>query len=234
MKKNLQAVIIISMIVLSTNVFGQTSEVGSEKIKVAESTQNTYLDLLLNVVGTNLNYGSSNSALSDYKRAVLGVQVGASFQAGITSKLSVVSEFYFMMKGGELKANNPLSPYKTTLRLYTLELPVLARFNLGKFYVNAGPSIAYSLNGTKKINEESTNVSFTNSGDALKRWDASIQMGGGYRFKIKQKYVVLDMRYTYGLTNISYSQEMYNRNLNISLHISAPWKTNPLGIHKNL
>ncbi len=234
MKKNLQAVIIFSMIFLSSNVFGQTITVSPEQTKIQENSSNTYFDLLLNLVGTNLNYGKSNAALRDYKKAVLGAQVGMSFQAGLTSQLSVVSEFYFMMKGGELKAYNPLTINKTTLRLYTLELPVLVRYNVGKFYLNAGPSIAYNLMGDKKIDDVSKSVSFNDATDNFKRWDAGIQMGAGYRFKIRQKSVVLDARYSYGLTNISYGQEMYNRNLNVSLHFSKAWKTNPIGLYKNL
>ena len=109
MKKNLQAVIIFSMIFLSSSVFGQTITVKPEQTKIQENSSNTYFDLLLNLVGTNLNYGKSNADLRDYKKAVLGAQVGMSFQAGLTPQLSVVSEFYFMMKGGELKANNPLT-----------------------------------------------------------------------------------------------------------------------------
>jgi hypothetical protein len=234
MKKNLQAVIIFSMIFLSSNVFGQTITVSPEQTKIHKNSSNTYFDLLLNLVGTNLNYGKSNTALRDYKKAVLGAQVGMSFQAGLTPQLSVVSEFYFMMKGGELKANNPLTTNKTTLRLYTLELPVLVRYNVGKFYLNAGPSIAYNLMGDKKIDDVSKSVSFNDATDNFKRWDAGIQMGAGYRFKIRQKSVVLDARYSYGLTNISYGQEMYNRNLNVSLHFSKAWKTNPIGLYKNL
>ena len=234
MKKNLQAAIIFSMIFLSSNVFGQTITVKPEQTKIQENSSNTYFDLLLNLVGTNLNYGKSNAALRDYKKAVLGAQVGMSFQAGLTPQLSVVSEFYFMMKGGELKASNPLTTNKTTLRLYTLELPVLVRYNVGKFYLNAGPSIAYNLMGDKKIADVSKSVSFNDATDNFKRWDAGIQMGAGYRFKIRQKSVVLDARYSYGLTNISYGQEMYNRNLNVSLHFSKAWKSNPIGLYKNL
>lgn len=217
------------MIFLAGNTFGQTEGDGSESIKVGKMTEQTYMDLLLNVVGTNINYGKSNSALTDYKKSVLGAQVGLSFQAGITPKLSLVSELYFIMKGGALKADNPFTASKTTLRLYTLEFPVLARFHFGKVYLNAGPSIAYNLFGTRKIEDTSTNLSFNNSSDGFKRLDAGIQIGGGYRFKVKQKNVALDVRYTYGLTNISNNQEMYNRYLNISLHFSNPWKRNPLG-----
>jgi len=206
MKKKLQTGLILGMIFLCTNTFGQTNE--------------THVDLLLNLVGTNLNYGNSNSSLKDYKKSVLGVQAGVSLETGITPKFSLVSELYFIMKGGELKANNPLTTNQTTLRLYTMELPVLMRFHFDKFYINAGPSIAYNINGTNKTGDLSTHVSFTNSGEAFKRVDAGIQMGGGYMFRMGQKKVTLDIRYCYGLTNISYDKEMYNRCLNLSVHFS--------------
>ena len=92
----------------------------------------------------------SNSTLADYKKSNNGIQAGASFQAGITPGFSLVSELYFMRKGGKLKANNPLTTSESSLRLNTIELPVLARFHFGKFYVNAGPSIAYNLSGNKE------------------------------------------------------------------------------------
>ena len=232
MKNKLQKIgLIPGMIFLYTSAFGQINELGSEKIKEDRVTE-TYFGILLNAVSTNLNYGKSNGALSDNKKSVLGAQLGASFQAGITPKFSLVSELYFIMKGGKLEANNSVDLNNSTLRLYTLELPVLARFHFGKVYVNAGPTIAYNLFGTNKIEGTSTDVSFNNSTDGFKRWDAGIQMGAGYRFKVKQKLVALDVRYSYGLTNISSSQEMYNRYLNINLTFSKPWKTNPLGIKR--
>ncbi len=229
MKKATQLGLILGMIFLSENSFSQTSELGSSQPTEEKVTEKTYMDLLLNLVGTNLNYGKGNSSLYDYKKQVLGAQVGLSFQAGVTPRFSMVSEFYFIMKGGELRENNPLTTSSSTLRLYTLELPVLARFHFGKYYLNAGPSLAYNLSGTRKIDDVSAALAFNNSKEGFKRFDAGIQVGGGYRFKVKKKDVALDVRYSYGLTSISNDQEIYNRYLNISLHISDPWKTNPLG-----
>lgn len=234
MKKQIQTALILGMILLSTNSFGQTNETRPEKINENKIQGNTYLDLLLNVVSTNFHYGKSGNMLADSKKPVLGAQVGVSLQAGITQRLSLVSELYFIMKGGKLEANKLLSINKTTIRLYTIEAPVLARFNFGKLYVNAGPSIAYSIGGTMKIEDVSKCLSFTNSGEGFKRWDAGVQMGAGYRFKIKQKPVVLDVRYSYGLSYISYHQEISNRYLNISLHFSKPCGTRPTGKKKNL
>jgi Outer membrane protein beta-barrel domain len=229
MKTYLKIGLILGMIFLFGNTFGQTENPASRNISSDQVTR-TYLDLLLNVVSTNFNYGKANSSLADYKKSTFGAQVGFSFQAGITPKVSLVSELYFIMKGGALNANNPLTDSKTTLRFYAVELPVLARFNIGKFYGNAGPSLAYNFYGTRKIEGSTTALSFNGSSDGFKRVDAGIQLGAGYRFKLKQKSVVLDVRYTYGLSNISNDQEMYNRYLNISLHFSKPWKINPLGI----
>ena len=134
-----------------------------------------------------------------------------------------------MKKGGRLKANSPLSANGSTLRLNTLELPLLARFHFGKFYMNAGPSIAYYLSGNKKIDDLSTKLSFENSSEGFKRFEAGIQMGGGFEFPLKQRRIALDIRYNYGLTNIAYDREIYNRAVMISVHFSKPWKTNPLG-----
>jgi hypothetical protein len=233
MKKQVRAGFIVGMIFLSASTFGQTKGPELKKINDVKKTAKTYLDLMVNVVSTNLNYGGSNGTMADYKKSANGIQAGASFQAGITPAFSLVSELYFMRKGGKLKANNPLTNNKSTLRFNTLELPVMARFHAGKFYINAGPSIAYNLSGSKVIDHQSTKLSFENSTEGFKRLDAGIQMGGGFEFPFKQKRIALDIRYNYGLTNIAYHKEIYNRALMISVHFSKPWKTNPLGRHKN-
>ena len=228
MKKNLQIGIILGMIILSEISFGQTNEQLAKRNK-SDTVTETYLDLVLNVVGTNQNYGKSNSAVSDYKKAVLGAQVGVSFQAGITPHLSLVSELYFFMKGGELKANNPLTTANTNIRLYTLELPAMTRGHFGRFHVNTGPSLAYNLYGSQKNENSTSDLVFNNSVNNYKRWEASIQVGGGYTFHTKKKAIRLDVRYNYGLTNIANRGEMYNRSLIIALHFAKPWKKNPLG-----
>ena len=233
MKRMIQTGLIVSMIFLPAVVFGQTKGPESKKINDGKKIVKTYLDLMVNAVSTNLNYGGSNSALADYKKSTHGIQAGASFQAGITPAFSLVSELYFMRKGGKLKANNPLTTNESTLHLNTLELPVLARFHFGKFYMNAGPSIACNLSGSRKIDDLSTKLSFENSGAGFKRFDAGIQMGGGVEFPFKQRRIALDIRYSYGLTNIAYDKEIHNRALMISVHFSKPWKTNPLGRNKN-
>ena len=228
MNKIVQTGLLLSMIFLNTNTFCQTTALGSNKTKEDKKTAKTYLDLMINMESTNLNYGSSNSELETYKEPVKGIQAGFSFQAGITPKFSLVSELYFMKKGGTLLANNPLHSSQKTLIFNTLELPVLARIHFGKFYLNAGPSIAYMLSGNSKMDNQTTKLSFHNSGDGFKRFDAGFQFGGGIEFSLKQKRIALDIRYNYGLTNVANNQQIYNRALMISVHFSKLWKTNPL------
>ena len=228
MKKVVQTGLVISMIFLSATTFSQTQIPALKKSEEGKKTTKTYLDLMINVVSTNLNYGGANNSLADYKKSNNGIQAGVSFQAGITPGFSIVSELYFMRKGGKLKPNNPLTTTESSLRLNTIELPVLARFHFGKFYMNAGPSFAYNLSGSRKIKDVSTKLSFANSIEGFKRFDAGVQMGGGVEFPFKQRRIALDIRYNYGLTNIAYNNEVYNRAVMISVHFSKPWKMNPL------
>jgi hypothetical protein len=228
MKKS-ATVFVIAMVMLFTKSFSQSTEMGTQKNGNAKKTAKTYFDIMVNVVSTNLYYGASNSELGDYKKSTNGIQAGASFQAGITPAFSLVSELYYIRKGGKLKANNPLSGNESSLRLNTMELPVLARFHAGKFYVNAGPSIAYNLSGKNKMAGLSTKLSFSNSSEGFKRFEAGVQIGGGIQFPFKQKRIALDIRYNYGLTNISYGNEIYNRGVMVSVHFSKAWKINPLG-----
>jgi Outer membrane protein beta-barrel domain len=233
MKKTVEIGLILSMMLLYTIALGQTEALGSDKSKKDENTAKTYFDIMINVNTTNLNYGSSDAAFADYTKSVTGGQIGVSFQAGITPQFSLVSELYFMMKGGKLLANNPLTNQETTFRFYSFELPVLARFHIGNFYMNAGPAVAYNFKGTKKVEDLTTDLSFEDTDAGFKRIDAGVQAGAGYMFKIKDKRLALDVKYNYGLTNISNDKEMYNRGIIISVHYSRAWKTNPLGKHKN-
>jgi hypothetical protein len=227
MNKNITKGIVLGLIFLSGKLFSQTTEVIPEKAPEAKSPQTSF-HLILNAVGSNFNYGKSNRAMADYRKSVSGAQVGASFQAGITPRLSVVSEVYFVMKGGKLKSNNPLTTEEQTTRLYTIESPILARIHFGKFHVNAGPSIAYNVAGKIKRDDSAEKLFFSNSNGGFKRLDAGVQVGVGYTFRIKQKQFVVDVRYSYGLTNISHDKEMYNRYLTLSLYGLKPWKRNPL------
>ncbi|MFN8345963.1 MAG: porin family protein [Spirosomataceae bacterium] len=220
MKGKVQTGMLMGIVLLSAVVFGQTQKSASGSTVLPRKTAGTYVDLMVNIASTGIHYGAINSTLKDYKALAKGLQAGVSVQLGITQRFSLVSELYFMRKGGKLNENNPLTSGAYNLRLNTLELPVLARLHMGKFYVNAGPSIAFNLGGKYTLGEVSDKVSFDNSPQGFKRFEAGVQVGGGIAFPFRQKRIALDVRYNHGLTNISSHKEMYNRGLMISVHFS--------------
>lgn len=199
-------------------------------ISATSFSQNSRFSVSLNSLTTNFNYGASNGDLKSYKKDFKGLQVGVSYQAGISPVFSVVPELYFAMKGGTLKADNPLTLNQSTLRLNSIEMPVLARLHFRDLYLNAGPYVDYTLSGRIKIvgseavPETSTKISFGNAVEDFKRWDFGVQAGAGYNFNMKRSVLTLDVRYGYGLVNISKNITRYNRLLNISLVVSKPQK----------
>lgn len=216
----MQTVLVTGMMFLYAFSFGQSFEHVAPTIMDTKPAQESYVHFFVNAIGTNLYYGDANQSLADYKKPALGVTIGASYQAGICHNLSVVSELYFIMKGGKLKEDNPITEYESTLRMYSFELPVMARVHLGQFHVEAGPSLAYNVHGTQKIDDVTTDLSFNDKERGYERFETGIQVGAGYSFMVKQKKVYLDIRYCHGLSSISNSTEMYNRSVLVSLHFA--------------
>lgn len=193
-------------------------------------SQTSRFSLFINSSTTNFYYGQSNSELQPFKKNYRGLQAGVSYQAGISQLFSVVPELYFATKGGVLKENNPATTGKSTLRLSTIEMPVLGRFHSNRLYLNAGPYIAYTLGGRIKTDasqglpEKSTPIAFGNAAGDFARWDWGTQAGLGYHFNMKKTTLTLDLRYSYGLHAISTDKERYNRVFSISLILSGPGK----------
>ncbi len=194
------------------------------------NAQSSKFSISVNALTTNFNYGEAGAELKPYKKDYRGLQAGFSYQAGITPMFSLVPEIYFAVKGGTLSVNNPITQGKSTLRLNSLELPVLARFHIRNIYLNAGPYAGYNVGGRMKIEstntstESSSKLSFGNGADQIKRLDFGFQAGAGYNFNVKHSILTLDVRYGYGFVNISQDIERYNRMLKISVQVSKPGK----------
>lgn len=221
MKSSIKTVMSIVAVMLLTSAF------------LKSFSQTRKFSVSLNSLTTNFNYGKSNNTLQSYKKNYLGLQAGFSYQVGISSAFSIVPEIYFARKGGILKQNNPLTTGKSTVKLYSIELPLLARVHFDRLYLNAGPYTGYMLSGRIKTEgsvsapEKSTRLRFGNSGDIFKRWDFGVLAGAGYNFTTRKKILTLDARYGCGLINISKDVQRYNRMLNTSLVVSKiPKKKN--------
>lgn len=201
----------------------------------AAFAQNTYLDLLVNYSPSTFYYGDANDDLKDYRENLKGLQAGLSFQAGITEHFTAVAELYYMQKGSQFKSDNPINHAKTKTRLHMIEMPVMARVHFGRVYLNAGPSLAYQLAGKVKVEatettpKTETKINFGSGANEFKRWDAGMEVGGGYELPFKKTMrITFDVRYHVGLVNISNVSEIYNRSFLFNIMISKPWKKNPL------
>mgnify|MGYP000567782828 CR=1 FL=1 len=179
------------------------------------SAQDSHIAVLLNMVNSNFNYGEKNRLLSDYKKDVRGLQAGLSWQAGLAENFSIVTEGYFIRKGGRLQSGNPLMNIGSTVKLYTVEVPVLARLHAGRWYFNVGPYSNYMISGKILTPESSEKISFGNG--KFKRWEAGMQAGVGFQFKIKRTKMAIDVRYSHGMTSLSKDSKLFNRTLNISV-----------------
>jgi hypothetical protein len=136
-----------------------------------------------------------------------------------------VTEAYFVKKGGAVKADNPVDGMKSSLKLYTVEVPVLARIHVGKFYFNAGPYANYIFSGKKFSDSEGNqSISFGSAVGDFKKWEAGVQGGAGYQFSLKKTRMALDVRYTHGLTSIASDRDLFNRTINISVLVHRSWK----------
>ncbi len=184
--------------------------------------------LSMNSLTTNLNYGESNEEPQTHKQGFKGLQAGFTYQARVGSGFPIVPELYFALKGGVLKGGNPLTTNKSTLRLSSLEAPLLARVHFDNLYLNAGPYAAYTLGGRLKtegsetLPESSMKISFGNAPGDFQRWDYGVQAGAGYDFNLMKSTLTLDVPYGHGLVNISMDVGRHNRMLTISLNISRP------------
>jgi hypothetical protein len=190
--------------------------------------QTSRFSITVNSLTTNFNYGSLNKDLQPYKKNFKGLQLGASYQLGISRMISLVPELNVAMKGGILTEANPLTPHPSTVRLYSVDIPLLARLHIHRFYINAGPYGSYLVGGRQKqvgtdgTPSSSTRIAFGRAPGEFTHWDAGWLAGVGYNFSLKRTNLMLDARYGCGLINLSQQAERYNRMLNISLVVSKP------------
>ena len=138
----------------------------------------------------------------------------ADFPIGI---ISISPEFHWLQKGRKLEdLNGTVGEVSRTFNY--LEIPLLLKLNLGKkvgFFLLAGPSIGYLLNGTDKdMDGSTTDIDL----DFYKRAEFGAHVGGG----IALGPIKIDLRYIFGLTDIfAKSQDIEITNSSIGAGVSV-------------
>ena len=64
MKKMVKTALVTGIVLIGANSFAQTTNSGSEENGEGKKTENTYFDIVLNLVSTNLNYGGFKCCLN--------------------------------------------------------------------------------------------------------------------------------------------------------------------------
>jgi len=143
------------------------------------------------------------------------------FHAGVYSE---VFFDYFLMAQAELlvsyQGHAPFNsdPFSSALNLWYINLPIMARYNLGyNFNVHAGIQLGFLLSAKVKFNE--SGVDPIDVKDQTKGFDFGIPVGVGYEFWDRKMGVTA--RYVIPISNISEDAAFTRRNsvIQVSLGI---------------
>jgi hypothetical protein len=155
----------------------------------------------------------------------IGYRAGVGFNFWINNFFSISPEIMFTKKGSRIFAENENFTLTIGQNLNFIELPVLARFHFGTenfgFYVNAGPHVGYWMGGRVNIDgefrdngqtipfDDSSRIVFAETDDDeeifiedARRFELGVNFGGGLYFGLGPGRVLLDARYSMGLTDL--------------------------------
>lgn len=195
MRKFIIQVSFISFVVISATAFGQTNKftAGYEK-------------------GLTLVSMRGNTILNSLQKPKLSFSAGIFFQYNINNNFAFRTNLSFERKGCSYGRRNG---YDSTglpaiiqggVRFDYLSLPLMARLIFGnkhRFFINAGPYIAYLIGQADKgrINEGPKTTE--HNIDNFKKIETGICGGAGVELSLKKIVLAFEIRDELGLTNIS-------------------------------
>jgi hypothetical protein len=156
-----------------------------------------------------------------------GWSVGGFIMYSSVNHFGISGDILYSQKGARFE-NAPYGASRAdfTQRINYLEIPVLARYFLtlsGSFRPNffIGPSVGLKLNAKrKKIDQGGNELPDVDVSDEFRQADLGLAGGFALNFEVAPgKRVLLDARYTYGLTDITVAPNSL-RNSAITLNLS--------------
>lgn len=138
-----------------------------------------------------INIATQNIKGESNESSKIGFQGGLGLNIHTGARgLSIQPELNFVGKGTAIKSGATKNRYN----LNYLEVPVLAKYSLGPVYVNGGPSVGVLLGKDNNLKALYGN---------FKKIDLGVQLGAGLALPAGSGKVIVDGRYTQGLSNIS-------------------------------
>lgn len=158
-------------------------------------------------VGVKSGFNSAKQYTSpDPKFASTMPKVG--FYIGVPIEIKFAKLFAFQIEPSYIQKGFIYSyvvGYNTSISFNYFELPLFLKLVKGEkvqFNIIAGPSAAVAVGGIYRPPFQSAQlISFPNR--YYNRYDIGLNAGGGIKFSVGKKFMIIDMRYSYGLYDIS-------------------------------
>lgn len=178
-------------------------------------------------VGANISTLMGDVPAAADVKWLAGWSVGGFIMYSDINHFGISADILYSQKGARITNRSTAGSSTTfTQRINYLEIPVLARYFLtlkGSFRPNIfiGPSVAFKLNATQKDYEgTATPQANRDNTDSYRPADLGLTGGIALNFEVaKGKRILLDARYTYGLTDISLAPASV-RNSAVTLNLS--------------
>lgn len=170
--------------------------------------------------GTNVaEFSFKDQGTTIPQETVNGFTLGAVLEVGLGGNVFLQPEAVFVQKGSQLQVLNT----DNKINVNYLDVPVLLKIkllnsNLLNVNVLAGPSFGLALNGEQTEDGQTIDIDFGGE-DGFKRFDLGINAGGGVGVNLGSIGVFGDVRYLFGVSNISEgaNREIKNKGLNLSV-----------------
>ena len=173
----------------------------------------------------------SFQSLVDYTGGAVTTNGKTGFYAGgfvsipVSEQFSIEPGLLYSQKGYELKGSfgikgTDLVGGKSQLNLNYIEMPLLAKANIGGLQLFAGPQVAYLGNANLHTTAGALGFNFINDRRDVKaqfnNWDLALTGGVGYRFS---NGFTINAAYDYGLSKLNSGQsvEAYNRAVKVGV-----------------
>jgi len=120
----------------------------------------------------------------------VGMHIGGVVEIPVSEKFSVMPEVNFDQWGGQLEE----SGMTLSMNLSYINVPILAKYNVGGFGIYAGPQIGFLMSSKYKLDDEEEDI------EGLKGTDFGAVFGAEYNLAYG---IFLSARYNLGLTRVN-------------------------------
>ncbi len=150
-------------------------------------------------VGVSVSKYGKDASTNDFKSGAIG---GMFLTYSILNTFAVTTKLLYSQKGASFESSD------TKQTLNYIEVPVIGRFFLnkeGNFRPNlfVGPSFGFLAGATNKVGS-SDRVAIEGYKDIFNNFDLGVTGGLGLNFLVAtETYLVIDARYTHGLSDIT-------------------------------